>query len=110
MKKQTNHIISTSFAVAQEDVNNKGQLSLCKIFSMITDLNDQMLLRVFGRLDFNNLQIKHYSVNIAGTAVSEQRVAIYAYALQQANEEYAIHLAAKNNHKTIFSGKFLFAM
>ncbi len=90
----SNKLLTASFIVAGSDLNAEAALSICRILKGITEQTDATIVRATGSLDYSKLQVKHYYLDVVGSAKLYDIVVIHTYVRSYEDDELAIELRA----------------
>lgn len=107
------HITSSSFIVSDKQTDHEKALSICNILQAINELNDETIVTLFGTLDYKNISVRHFDLDIkTAKAFINDVVTLYAYAITTGDSTLQINITAskKNSRKEIpiVNGGFVF--
>ena len=54
--------------VNSDNINETGKLTVCSILQEINLINDQTIETVYGGLNYNNIKVQHYQIDLPGEA------------------------------------------
>jgi hypothetical protein len=54
--------------VNNDNINETGQLTVCRILQEINLINDQTIATVYGGLNYSKINVQHYHIDIQGAA------------------------------------------
>jgi len=74
----TPEILTKTINVGYLNLNQKGQLSICKMLETITNLKDEAILNALGALDFNRVVTQQYQVDFIEHAGANDRIVFQA--------------------------------
>lgn len=110
----SNKLLTASFIVAGSDLDAQAALSICRILKGITEQTDATIVRATGGLDYDKLQVKHYYLDVVGSAKLYDVVVIHTYIRSYEDDELSIELRAvrKRGRKEIplVSGSFVYTV
>jgi hypothetical protein len=114
MAASNSNLLTASFIVAGSDLDAQSALSICRILRGITEQTDATIIRATGALDYNKLQVKHYYLDVVGSAKLYDVVMIHTYIKSYEDDSLAIELRAvrKRGKKEmpLVNGSFVFAV
>lgn len=74
-QKQIDMTVTTSaikagktLQVNSDNINETGKLTVCSILQEINLINDQTIATVYGGLNYNNIKVQHYQIDLPGEA------------------------------------------
>ncbi len=107
-------LLTASFTVAGADLNEQSALGTCRILRGITEQTDAMIVRAIGSLDYSKLQVKHYHLDMVGSAKLYDTVLIHTYVRSHQGSELAIELRAVRRRGRrevpLVNGSFVFVV
>ena len=107
-------IITSSFIVGKNDINNHDALSICKILETITNLKDEAIVQILGSLDFSRIILEHFYLDFIDQATLNDLVTFQSYTNAATDDlmEIAIKASKKKGkwNVPIVNGSFVFAV
>ncbi len=86
---------------------------MCNMLSAITELNDEMLIMLFGTMDFDKIIVRHFELDILGKAMLNDWVNLHSYVHTHSDDGVEVKVVAKrvSGSKTdvLVNGSFVFA-
>lgn len=61
--------VTRTFKVSPEKINEQRVLSICSMLSAITAINDEVIITLLGSLDFGQISIDHFSLDVVSDAL-----------------------------------------
>lgn len=114
MAASNSNLLTASFIVADSDLDARAALSICRILRGITEQTDATIIKATGALDYGKLQIKHYYLDVVGSAKRYDIVMIHTYIKSYENGSLAIELRVvrKRGKKEmpLVNGSFVFTV
>lgn len=93
--------------------DRKTALSQCDILHAISLMNDEILMKLNGALDYGKIAIRQYMLDIDGSAGTNDVVTIQGYASKNNNGIVEVHMVGKRSggykNNTFIRGRFVFA-
>lgn len=91
--------VRKTFKVSPEKINEQRVLSICSMLSAVTAINDEVIVTLLGSLDFGQISIDHFSLDVVSDAllndviildagieiVSENRIRVRLEGLKQSS-------------------------
>lgn len=93
--------------------DSKAALSQCDILHAISLMNDEILMKLNGMLDYSKIAIRQYMLDIDGHTGANDVVTIQGYASKNNNGIVEVHMVGKRRggykNSTFIHGRFVFA-
>lgn len=106
--------LTASFIVAGKDLDAQSALSICRILQGITEQTDATIISATGTLDYSKLQVKHYYLDVVGSAKLYDIIMIRTYVRSYDDDELSIELRATRKRGRrelpLVNGSFVFAL
>ncbi|MBL7712920.1 MAG: hypothetical protein JNL13_10660 [Chitinophagaceae bacterium] len=61
--------LSKTFKVSPEKINEQRVLSICSMLHAVTAINDEVIVSLLGNLDFGQISIDHFSLDVVSDAL-----------------------------------------
>ena len=107
-------VVSKSFKVTHEEVNEQNVLSMCAILSAISNMNDEVIIAVLGNLDFGKISIDHFSLDVISNASLNDIISLNSYIdiinEHQINVRLEGYKKADGREEIIMNGSFAFSI
>lgn len=114
MSAQKPTVLTASFIVAGNDLDAQSALSICRMLRGITEQTDAAIINATGSLDYAKLQVKHYFLDVIGSAKLYDVVMIHTYVRSYEDDELSIELRAVRKHGRreipLVNGSFVFSV
>jgi len=114
MAASNSNLLTASFIVAGSDLDAQSALSICRILRGVTEQTDATIIKATGSLDYSKLQVKHYFLDVVGSAKLYDIVMIHTYIRSYEDDLLAIELRAvrKRGKKELplINGSFVFTI
>ena len=108
------HVVTNSFVVNEEKLNDRSVLSLCSMLAAVTNMTDDVIIALFGTLDFEQIIMRHFDLGITGDASLNDIVTLYSYINVYEEDRVVVKMVAKKQDGdkkiAIANGNFLFAI
>ncbi|MFA6151035.1 MAG: hypothetical protein WC716_06935 [Chitinophagaceae bacterium] len=72
-------IVSQTFKVSNEKINEQNVLSICSMLSAVTNINDEVIIAFLGNLDFGKISIDHFSLDVVSNALLNDVITLNSY-------------------------------
>ncbi len=108
------NVLTASFIVAGNDLDERAALSICRILKGVTDQTDATILRATGALNYNQLQVKHYFLDVVGSAKLYDVIMIHTYIRSYEDDVLSIELRAVRKRgrreQPLLNGSFVYTV
>ncbi|HTN16760.1 MAG TPA: hypothetical protein VL092_03700 [Chitinophagaceae bacterium] len=61
--------VTKTFKVSTEKINEQRVLSICSMLNAVTAINDEVIVSLLGSLDFGQISIDHFSLDVVSDAL-----------------------------------------
>lgn len=72
-------VVSKTFKVSNEKINEQNVLSICSMLSAVTTINDEVIIALVGNLDFGKISIDHFSLDVISNALLNDIITLNSY-------------------------------
>lgn len=72
-------VVSKTFRVSHEKINELNVLSMCSMLSAVTNINDEVIVTLLGNLDFGKISIDHFSLDVISNAMLNDQIVLNSY-------------------------------
>jgi hypothetical protein len=107
-------ITTSSFLVDSKNTNADAALSICKILSTITSLNDAAIVAILGTLDFNKIMLEYFNLDFVAKAFKGDIVTFQSYVHILPDNQLEITVSGNKKQGSwevpIVNGSFVFAV
>ena len=107
-------ILTASFIVAGNDLDEQSALSICRILKSVTEQTDATILKATGSLDYNQLQMQHYFLDVVGRAKLYDVVMIHTFIRSYEDDVLSIELRAirkrGRREQPLINGNFVYTV
>jgi hypothetical protein len=107
-------VVSRTFKVSNEKVNEQHVLSICSMLNAVTAINDEVIVTLLGSLDFGPISIDHFSLDVISNALLNDVITLNAYIDIISGDRIRVGLEGYRKTKgvdtIILSGSFAFTI
>lgn len=116
MQKQMKlpYVVTSTLIVGSNDLDVRSALNMCRMLSVANQHNDDTLCTMTGNLDYNQISVQHYALNVVGMARLNDQIVFRSHAWYSGDNSIEIILEAykrkDGGEQIIMNGSFVFTV